>query len=301
MEVGYFSFDLNESKNKFEVIMLRKVLLILSILIQVPQLSTAQQLEIAKILDFDGDVTVQKSNGPFGDVEENQIIKSGDIIYTGEIGFAEVMFLDDSSSMFLTSNTQVLLNGKKNENQELPEIKKYTEGIEITIQLDHGDLFFNIVEDRLIPFDVVTSHSVISIKGYEFPIEFRVQIFEDDPNISQLLPDSLDTEIDTLETLIDGLSDFFIVDTNFTGAGDIDENITDTTLMFDFNTGSTSVFNLSEFELEIFHFGRQELKILDENSIAFISEMKFETDILGEEEKELIENFLVEIISQFEE
>jgi len=119
----------------------------------------------ATLIDFDGDVSVQKKESDeWLDVMINMPIQKEDSIFTGEGSYAEI-FVDDGSTIKVEESSEINV-------RELV-FDEDTDDIEIKIFLKAGILLSNIVDaiQRSPSVKVYTNTAVAGVRGTEFAVE----------------------------------------------------------------------------------------------------------------------------------
>jgi len=112
---------------------------------------------IAIVFQVKGAAKIKKvENEKFKSLKKGVHIDSGDMIKTGEDGSVALIFTDDKSLLRIRSNTETVIQGKR----EMTSISK-------RINMEVGALWVNIKEGKG-EFKVATPTSVASVKGTEF-------------------------------------------------------------------------------------------------------------------------------------
>ena len=122
----------------------------------VSSIAFAQGGAVAIIKKTRGKVQIKSNPGKWADAQRGKSLKSGDALRTGKDGFAAIAFLDDASTLKVTSNTSISIEGKV----EQKKINK-------RIQMEIGDLLAKVTKQKG-TFEIATPTSVASVKGTEF-------------------------------------------------------------------------------------------------------------------------------------
>lgn len=138
-----------------------KKILIINLLIGIVLLLAADP-SIALVTKSTGDVSYQKysETNPVGELPKGTELYNDDLIRTGSDGYAKYVFLDDGSTVKVTQNAEIYVNGT---------IKG--SAIEKRVNVAGGSIKFEVSSQKSSEFTIVTPTSVASVKGTRFWLE----------------------------------------------------------------------------------------------------------------------------------
>jgi hypothetical protein len=135
---------------------------------------------IAVVMTVKGEVDVKKGDAEWAAAAFGTVLDDGDKIRTGQDGFLAIVFTDDKSQLKIRPETEVTINGKRDENYNIAK----------RVNLEIGELFADVTKQKG-SLQVATPTSVASVKGTEFWVIVQID------GVSQVM---------TLEGLVEFLS-----------------------------------------------------------------------------------------------
>ncbi len=115
-----------------------------------------QAKEIALVIKVQGEVFVKSEKSDWQKVANGRRLHSGDFIKTGENALVAIVFTDDKSMIKIRSNTQIQLDGERDEQN----IKK-------TVKMTLGQVWSKI-NPKGRGYRMVTPSGVAAVRGTEF-------------------------------------------------------------------------------------------------------------------------------------
>ena len=139
---------------------MKRIFFLISIVLVIALLNSAVMAAktdaVALVFKTTGDVKLKRS-GDVSKLKFGATLNHGDEITTGEDGFASIMFADDKSLIKLMKNTNITIEGKRDEKGDIAK----------RVRMRVGDLFVKVANQRG-PMEVATPTSLASVKGTEF-------------------------------------------------------------------------------------------------------------------------------------
>ncbi|MDI6807684.1 MAG: FecR family protein [Candidatus Eisenbacteria bacterium] len=133
-------------------------LLIICIQLSPHESSAGEPKAIALVMKATGNVKLKRANpGEWFVPKKGEILDGGDLLRTGEDGFAAVLFQDDKSLVKISSNTELVVNGERQ-----------GKAVSKRLWVGAGDLWAKVTKTEGTRFEVETPTSVASVKGSEF-------------------------------------------------------------------------------------------------------------------------------------
>jgi hypothetical protein len=135
-------------------------ILLAALLITLPvsQLMAASDKSIALVMKVTGDVQIKKAGtSKTGQLTFGTTLDNGDWIRTGTDGKVKLIFTDDKSLINLNPNTEVTINGTRDDQANIAK----------RVNMEVGEIFAKVAKQRG-TLEIATPTSVASVKGTDF-------------------------------------------------------------------------------------------------------------------------------------